>query len=275
MDASNSEVLSSTAKSCSQYPGRSVRQRSSRVIWMVDVMVGQSSKRDLEVRVKWRDSVCTHYKIVLPEPDCLEDMYLLSAWLECQVKKQAGVDPYTQVRFTSRQDVLAQACGGASMNLPINAVIFAGKRERDMGALHRETQRSSWLRLISLPLARSLVPGECTGDPTVASILLGGEDVGTGASKPPRAASCHLYLKTAPGKNNSRMLLSCAWPTLEQHPHILTVMLTAGPNLFVFSRPFLASTNALVWLHEQAPKVSTVSHRRLICRFILRQFHAF
>jgi len=241
---------------------------------MADVMVGQSSKRDLEVRVKWRDSVCTHYKIVLPEPDCLEDMYLLSAWLESQVKKQAGVDPYTQVRFTSRQNVLAQACGGASMNLPINVVIFAGKRERDTGALHRERQRSSWLRLISLSLARST--GECTGDPTVASILLGGEDAGTGAGKPPRAASRHLYLKTAPGKNNSRMLLSCAWLTLEQHPHILTVMLTAGPNLFVFSRPFLASTNALVWLREQAPKVSPVSHRRLVCRFIIqRQFHAF
>ena len=68
------------------------------------------------------------------------------------------------------------------------------------------------------------------------------------------------------------MVAQCAWLTIEPHPHVLPVILTAGPNLFLFSRRFMASSNALHWLRcdSQVAVLSGAARRRLVCSILLQ-----
>ena len=177
------------------------------------------------------------------------------------------MDPFTQIRFTSSNDVLVQACADC-VHLPIHATISAGKCARLAGALGRGKQRAAWVSQLSI---ETHIPSTHTADPTIAKVSIGNADA-FGASEDRRS----LYLKNAPGKNSSTMVAQCAWLTIEPHPHVLPVILTAGPNLFLFSRRFMASSNALHWLRcdSQVAVLSGAARRRLVCSILLQVANA-
>lgn len=238
--------------------------RHSRDTWPSHVALlghGRNSATLADVRVWWsRDRVFSFYKVALPPPGSM-DIYLFCGWLEAEVKKQAGVDPFTQIRFTSSKDVLVQACADC-VHLPIDATIFAGKRERLEGALDRGKQRAAWVSLLSI---QDEAPSKRGADPTIVKVAFGSE-------------KRSLYLKTAPGKNSSTMVAQCAWMALsEPHPNVLPVILTAGANLFLFSRRCMASTNVLHWLRCDTHVVllSAAARRRLVCSMLLQVFFTY
>ena len=232
--------------------------------WPARVIVlphGRKSCAVAEIRVTWADGVCSHHHVVLPAPGSM-DIYVFCAWLEAEVKKQAGVDPFTQMRFTCGKELLELACSDA-VSLPISAAIRAGRAQRIEGALARGKKRCRWAARVSLRPGQVGAPP--SHDPTVAALAVSC----AGALQAPDR---ELWIKSAPGKNSSVLLAQCAWLLLEPHPRILPVSLTAGPNLFLFVRAGLRSTNAAQWLSCAAEVVSldAAARRRLVCAMLLQ-----
>jgi hypothetical protein len=211
----------------------------------------------VQVRARWSDGAVSCYQVVLPAPGSM-DIYIFCAWLEAEVKKQAGVDPFTQVRFTSDRDLLALACINAvEGGLIIHASVLAPGIDRLRGALQAGKKRFMWAAGISL--VESALP--CRSDPSIAAVRVDGCD-----------HLAQLYVKAAPGKNSTTMLEECAWLALESHPNVLPVVVDIGPNLFVIARDSLASTNAATWLRHVSHdlKLPAACRRRLACAMMLQ-----
>jgi serine/threonine protein kinase len=225
-----------------------------------------------DVNVAWNDGMTSRYKVVLPPPSSM-DIYIFCAWLEAEVKKQAGVEPMTPVRFRSDMEILELVCTEGThlpYRMAIDMAIAAGKRERLRGALRRRSKLCNWVSRISLCHEPSTdrQTADLARDPTIAAVSI----TSAGGSQSPSARMRHLYLKIAAGKNSSAQAAQCAWLALEPHPNVLALTLTAGPNLFLFQCQHPACSNALEWLHQdrQVAVLPLTARRRVISAMLLQ-----
>jgi len=238
---------------------RRCRAETRPKLWPCNVAVRQPAASRVYVQAKWSDGLVSCYSVALPAPGSM-DIYIFCAWLEAEVKKQAALDPFTQVRFTSDRELLSIACTQAvEGNLVIQASVLAGKTERMRGALEAGKKRSRWAARVAFVSGAS----SCCflADPTIAAVRI------VDADHLP-----HLLVKVAPGKNSSAVMGDCAWLAIEPHPFILPVVLMLGPNLFVIPGSSLASTNAAHWLHRNArvSNLTAARRRRLVCSMLLQ-----